>query len=106
MSMQKSTFNITLPKFDQEHFAFCKHIQGLWRKGIEPKVELVGFVVYDGLVVAGQDLTRRIDVSAALDPTYGMLDEQQVILAINATYGTDFPDTCRVTKCVEVSYES
>lgn len=105
MSMQKSTFNITIPKFDQEHFTFCKHIQHLRKRNIEPKVELVGFVVYDGLAVAGQDNTRRIDLTGTPDQ-FGQLDEQEVILAINATYGTSFPDTCRVAKALEVSYES
>lgn len=101
--MSKSTFNITIPKFEQEHFAFCKHIQGLRHKGVQPKVELVGFVVYDGLAVAGQNHSRRIDLSKVPDQ-YGMLDEQEVILAINATYGTSFPDTCKVAKALEVSY--
>ena len=101
--MSKSTFNITIPKFDQEHFAFCKHIQGLRKRNIEPKVELVGFVVYDGLAVAGQDNTRRIDLTGTPDQ-FGQLDEQEVILAINATYGTSFQDTCKVAKALEVSY--
>lgn len=102
--MSKSTFNITLPLFDKEHYTFCKHIQSLWRKNIEPTVELVGFVVYDGIAVAGQDNTRRVDITGALDSTFGMLDEQEVILAINATYGTSFPDTCKVAKALEVSH--
>lgn len=104
MSIQSSTFNITLPKFDQEHFTFCKHIQGLRTKGIEPKVELIGFVVYDGQAIAGQDNTRRIDLTGKPDQ-FGQLDEQEVILAINAVYGASFPDTCRVAKCLEVSYD-
>ena len=102
--MTTATYSITMLKFDQEHLNFCKGIQFLRSKGITPKVELTGFVVYDGQVVAGQDNTRRIDVTRALDPTFGMLDEQDVILAINATYGTSFPDTCRVAKALEVSY--
>lgn len=104
--MSKSSFVITILRFDQEHHIFCKHIQSLRRKNIEPKVELIGFVVYDNGAVAGQDNTRRIDVSAALDQNFGMLDEQQVILAINATYGTSFPDTCQVSKALEVSHGS
>lgn len=103
--MAISTYNVTLPKFEQEHFNFCKGIQSLRHRGIQPKVELVGFVVYDGQAVAGQDNTRRIDLSTLPDQ-YGMLDEQEVILAINATYGTSFPDTCRVAKSLEVSHES
>ncbi|QXO10274.1 hypothetical protein pEaSNUABM37_00315 [Erwinia phage pEa_SNUABM_37] len=103
--MTKSTFVITIARFDQEHFNFCKHIQSLRKKNIEPKVELIGFVVYDGQTVAGQDNTRRIDLSKIPDQ-YGMLDEQEVILAINAIYGTSFPDTCKVSKALEVSYES
>lgn len=102
--MTTSTYNITLPKFEHEHFNFCKGIQSLRQRGIQPKVELVGFVVYDGQAVAGQDHTRRIDLSHIPDQ-YGLLDEQEVILAINAAYGSSFPDTCQVAKSLEVSYE-
>lgn len=104
MSTQRSTFNITIPKFDQEHFNFCKHIQSLRRKNIEPTIELVGFVVYDGISVIGQDNTRRIDLTGTPDQ-FGQLDEQEVIQAINATYGSSFPDTCKVSKALEVSHE-
>jgi hypothetical protein len=103
--MAKSTYIITMQRFEQEHFNFCKGIQSLRQRGIQPKVELTGFVVYDGQAVVGQDNTRRIDLSSLPDQ-YGMLDEQEVILAINATYGTSFPDTCKVSKSLEVSYES
>lgn len=102
--MAKETYNIAIPSFDQDHHRFCKHIQHLRRKNTEPKVELVGFVVYDNGAVAGQDTSRRIDVTRTLDPNFGMLDEQEVIAAINATYGSTFPSTCAVAKALEVSY--
>lgn len=102
--MHQSTHVIMPLTFDRDHLAFSKVIQGINRKGIRPTVTLTGFVVYDGKNVAGQDNSRRIDLSHIPDPTFGMLDEQEVLKAINATYGSTFPDTCTVSKALEVTY--